>query len=295
MMTQLLYKKLLLRMKLRIQILNQGRNIYLMIHHQCYDQCSCFKQMIQNNLFNTTSYLMNNYYFAKYSNQEVLINLKEGTKEVRIYYDTLLDRLYHAKRKPVLMRPPFQWAQNLHFIFIEVKYAYRHDVAGCSTLFNQSIVANETSIMITASCMEQDNYLLFEVSFDFWAPVNETSLKWEYQAVGKHYIQIEKATKPARWRTLHKEGTTKPPMMKLWFEKHQKFHYQLYEFEDDEIEDFEGWELIENPEEQDQNDMAWLFPQKGPGAYRDLAKKKTKKGKGKGKGKKGAKKTKKTQ
>ena len=41
--------------------------------------------------------------------------------------------------------------------------------------------------------------------------------------------------------------------------------------------------------------MAWLFPQKGPGAYRDLAKKKTKKGKGKGKGKKGAKKTKKTQ
>ena len=54
-------------------------------------------------------------------------------------------------------------------------------------------------------------------------------------------------------------------MMKLWFEKHEKYHYQLYEFEDDEIEDFEGHELIEVPEEEDKNDMAWLFPQKGPG------------------------------
>jgi hypothetical protein len=31
----------------------------------------------------------------------------EGTKEVRTYYDTLLDRLYQIKRKPVLLRPPF--------------------------------------------------------------------------------------------------------------------------------------------------------------------------------------------
>ena len=99
--------------------------------------------------------------------------------------------------------------------------------------------------------MEQDNFLNFEVSFDFWAPVNGSTLKWEYQPVGKHYITVEKLNKPARWRTLHKEGSPKPPMMKLWFEKHQKFHYQLYEFEDDDIEDFEGWDLIDNPEEQD--------------------------------------------
>jgi predicted membrane protein len=33
--------------------------------------------------------------------------------------------------------------------------------------------------------------------------------------------------------------------MKLWFEKHQNYHYQLYEHEDDEIEDFEGHDLIE--------------------------------------------------
>jgi hypothetical protein len=78
--------------------------------------------------------------------------------------------------------------------------------------------------------------------------------------VGKHYISVEKLNKPARWKQLYRNGTDRPPMMKLWFENHQKFHYQLYEFEDDDIEDFEGWDLIEVPDEQDHNDMAWLFP-----------------------------------
>ena len=68
-------------------------------------------------------------------------------------------------------------------------------------------------------------------------------------------------------------------MMKLWFENHQKFHYQLYEFEDDEIENFEGHDLIDVPEEQDTNDMTWLFPQKGPGKFKNLDKKKKKKNK----------------
>ena len=75
-------------------------------------------------------------------------------------------------------------------------------------------------------------------------------------------------------------------MMKLWFENHQKYHYQLYEFEDDDIENFEGFDLIEVPDEQDHNDMTWLFPQKGPGKFKDIGEKKKKKGKGGKKGKK---------
>lgn len=57
----------------------------------------------------------------------------------------------------------------------------------------------------------------------------------------------------------------------------------LYEFEDDDIEDFEGHDLVEAPEEVDAEDMTWLFPAKGPGKY------KKKKGKGKKKKRKGKK------
>jgi hypothetical protein len=45
-----------------------------------------------------------------------------------------------------------------------------------------------------------DNYLVFEVNFPFWAKVNASSLRWEYQSVGKHFITLEKLKKPARWR-----------------------------------------------------------------------------------------------
>ena len=80
-------------------------------------------------------------------------------------------------------------------------------------------------------------------------------------------------------------------MMKLWFEQHQKHHYQLYDFEEDDIEDFEGHELIDVPEDQDTNDMTWLFPQRGPGQFKEKKNKKkggkkSKKTKGKGKAKK---------
>jgi hypothetical protein len=57
----------------------------------------------------------------------------------------------------------------------------------------------------------------------------------------------------------------------------------LYEFEDDDIEDFEGHDLVEAPEEVDAEDMSWLFPPKGPGEF------KKKKSKGKKKKKKGKK------
>jgi hypothetical protein len=98
------------------------------------------------------------------------------------------------------MRPPFQWAQNLHSIFIEVKYAYRHDVSGCATLQNETVeLTANNHLYIRAFCQEQDNYLHFEVDFPLWAEGNATSLKWEYQPVGKHYITFEKAKRPGRW------------------------------------------------------------------------------------------------
>ena len=53
--------------------------------------------------------------------------------------------------------------------------------------------------------------------------------------------------------------------------------YTLSEFEDDEIEEFEGWDAIEMREDPDAEDMTWLFPTKGPGEFKDLKKRKKKK------------------
>ena len=53
----------------------------------------------------------------------------------------------------------------------------------------------------------------------------------------------------------------------------------MWDFEDDDIEDFEGWDAVERQEDPDSDDMTWLFPSKGPGKFKDLKKRKKKKGK----------------
>ena len=59
---------------------------------------------------------------------------------------------------------------------------------------------------------------------------------------------------------------------------------------EDEIEDFEGWDIFDYEEDQDPDDMGWLFPKTGPGEFRHLKDKKKKKTKKNKKGKKKAKK-----
>ena len=107
--------------------------------------------------------------------------------------------------------------------------------------------------------------MFYELDFPFWAKINSTTLKIEKRPVGKINFVFEKDAKPARWRQLHKEGFPRPTTMKLDIAKHEYNHYSLVEFEDDNIEDFEGYDLIERREDPDPDDMNWLFPARGPG------------------------------
>lgn len=106
------------------------------------------------------------------------------------------------------------------------------------------------------------------------------------------YLKFAKLTKPARWKQLWLEDSPKPMMMRLWWERHNRYLYDLQEFEGDDIEEFAGWNIADDDDDEDDDpnnsdDITWLFPEKGPGKFKDLAKKKKKK---KGKKKKGKKK-----
>lgn len=158
-------------------------------------------------------------------------------------------------------------------------------------LFNETINITDDKFHVSASCAEsQETKIFYELKFKFWGNVNATTMTFTKKPVGKFLFTIRKAEAPARWRQLYKEGTKRPFTMKLDIDKHQSAHYSLSDFEDDDIEDFEGHELFEYDEGPDSEDMTWLFPAKGPGKFKDLKDKKKKKKKGgnkkKGKAKK---------
>lgn len=126
--------------------------------------------------------------------------------------------------------------------------------------------------------------MFFQMHFKLWDEVDVDTLTVEKRPVGKLYITINKLTKPTRWRQLYLEDTPKPQGMKIWYEKHSRHFSSLYEFEDDDIEDFAGYDMVEINDQEEKDDETWLFPPKGPGEFKDLKKKKKgKKNKGKGK------------
>jgi hypothetical protein len=65
--------------------------------------------------------------------------------------------------------------------------------------------------------------------------------------------------------------------MKIWYDKHVLYFGSLENFEEDDIEDFAGYDMIEPMEVRDEDDTSWLFPPKGPGEFKKLRDKKKKK------------------
>ena len=72
-----------------------------------------------------------------------------------------------------------------------------------------------------ASCAEaQETKIFYELKFQLWGKVKE-NYQFQKKPVGKFLFTLEKDGAPTRWRQLYKEGTKKPPTMKLDIDKLQ--------------------------------------------------------------------------
>ena len=118
----------------------------------------CLTLAIQNNLFDTNQFLLDNYFFKsdKFSNEEMMEHVQKGINNVNQQYSRMLNKIHEDLKKPVVMSPPFYWAQDLKKLQFEIKYAYRHDVAGCADLFNQTVKIEKDVFYVGASCKELD-------------------------------------------------------------------------------------------------------------------------------------------
>jgi len=66
----------------------------------------------------------------------------------------LLEIIKGQKNKAIVVPPPFTWYQDLYKVYVEVKAAYRFDVAGCAALFNETIDITSTSFFVSVYCEE---------------------------------------------------------------------------------------------------------------------------------------------
>lgn len=82
----------------------------------------------------------------------------------------------------------------------------------------------------------------YELFIDLFEEIDPDTSYFEFESVGRLYMNLTKANKPSRWRRLQK-STEKLPNMQLWWEIHEKHEESLlkhttFDTDEDEMENF---------------------------------------------------------
>lgn len=152
----------------------------------------CIYNLIRGNHFESANYAIQSSK-TNLDAKELLATGKDAIAIVREELHTVREKVEAKKSKAIKMTPPFTWYQTLTHVYVEIKFAYRHDVSGCATLFDEKIDITDDGFYMSAYCAEtHDNNVFFELSFPFWAKVKSEELKIEKIPVGKTLFTLPK-------------------------------------------------------------------------------------------------------
>jgi len=153
--------------------------------------------------------------------------------------------------------PPTQWAQSLDDVQLDIRFALRHGVPGCIQVFDLNITFSKETMNLTAFCFEGDIKMKYVLNLHLWGTIDPEESDYETLSTGGLSVTMVKSPKPARWMTLCFDE--KPENLQLWHEQHRKWMYRLDEFDGDEIYEYEGWDL-ENDEDDEEEEAVWNRP-----------------------------------
>ena len=71
-------------------------------------------------------------------------------------------------------------------MYIEARYAHRHDAPGCSKSDDERVEINEDSVSLSILCFESTSKIRYNLNIKLWDKINVTASRHEYQAVGRH-------------------------------------------------------------------------------------------------------------
>ena len=140
--------------------------------------------------------------------------IKKELEEVNIKY-----RFQRVTYKNIF--PASQWAQSLDNIYIEIKFAHRHDSPGCLEVEDKKIDLKEDSLSFTGTCSLGDDHIRIEYNVNFAKKINVALSTNELGAVGRYRFTLKKAER-GFWEKLLKDGEEMHSNMRIWYEMKEK-------------------------------------------------------------------------
>jgi len=135
--------------------------------------------------------------------------------------------------------PAFQWAQSLNEIFLEIKFAHRHDSPGCLEIKDLSVNIGSNGVDLIGYCVLGDVPIKIDFHIKTWAEISKENSTHGFGSVGRYQITLKKKEAGKYWTKLLPDGVTMPNNMRIWFEMKEKYEDTLKEFEkEDDDEEF---------------------------------------------------------
>ena len=135
--------------------------------------------------------------------------------------------------------PAFQWAQSLNEIFLEIKFAHRHDSPGCLEIKDLNVKFGSNTVDLIGYCVLGDVPIKIDFHIKTWAEISKENSTHGFGSVGRYQITLKKKEAGKYWNRLLPDGQSIPNNMRVWFEMKEKFEESLKEFEkDDDDEEF---------------------------------------------------------
>ncbi len=147
--------------------------------------------------------------------------------------------------------PASQWAQSLDNVYIEIKFAHRHDSPGCLEVEDKKIDIKEDSLSFSGTCSLGDDYIKIDYHIKLHKKINIAASTHELGAVGRYRFTLKKAER-GFWEKLLADGEEPHSNMRIWYEMKEKYQDELMGYEKDEDE--ENDKDDKDKEDNDDND-----------------------------------------
>ena len=147
--------------------------------------------------------------------------------------DEINNKHRFEKKEYQTVSPAFKWAQSLDDIFLEIKFAHRHDSPGCLEIKDMNVDIKNDSVKFEGYCVLGDVPIKIDFRIDTFKSLNVSECSHGASSVGRYQITLKKGEK-SFWKKLLKDDFPVPPNMRVWFEMKEKYQEELKEFEEKE-------------------------------------------------------------
>ena len=180
-------------------------------------------------------------------------SLSYSINQIKNEFDDVNIKYRYQKIEYKNINPASQWAQSLDNIFVEIKFAHRHDSPGCLEVEDKKIDIKEDSLTFSGTCSLGDDYIKIDYHIKLLKKINIAGSSHESGAVGRYRFTLKKAER-GFWDKLLADGEEPYSNMRIWYEMKEKYQDELMGYEKDEDEEKDDKNKKEDDKDDDDKD-----------------------------------------